>query len=109
MSRPLKSLEDLVIQSLDQKRLREQFVLPHPLFKFAANGVINDGPCADAVLEFVHNLTMDEPGSPRHRSASWFLLESDKAFFYACAEAGIDAGRLRRHLTKCQAGEIRLP
>jgi hypothetical protein len=75
--------------------------LPHPLSKFASNGGINDGPCADAVLEFVHNLTMEEPESPKQRAASWFLLESDKAFFFACAEAGIDPWKLRSHPEAC--------
>jgi hypothetical protein len=59
--------------------------LPHPLSKFAANGIVNDGPCADAVLEFIQDLTLEESESPKRKAASWFLLESDEAFFYACA------------------------
>ncbi len=31
------------------------------------------------------------------------MFESDKAFFYACAEAGVDAEKLRSHLVKCQS------
>ncbi len=104
MNRSLQSLEELLIESLDLKGLRERSGLPHPLSKFASNGAIKDGPCADAVLEFIQDLTMEEPGSPKQKAAVWFLFESDKAFFYACAEAGIDAGRLRNHLMKCQAG-----
>jgi hypothetical protein len=106
MTRPLDSLEELMLESLDPRGLRERFGLPHPLSKFAANGAIKEGPCADAILEFVHNLAMEEPGSPRQKMAEWFLLESDKAFFYACTEAGIDANRLRSHLVKCQSSEF---
>jgi hypothetical protein len=51
---------------------------------------------------------MEKPESPKHRAASWFLLESDKAFFYAWAEAGIDAGKLRRHLLNCEAGQVEI-
>jgi hypothetical protein len=43
-----------------------------------------------------------EPGSPMHRAATWFLFESERAFFVACAEAGIDAEKLRSHLQLCQ-------
>ena len=103
--RPLKSLEELMVQSLNVRSIPG---LPHPLFKFVANGTVNDGPCADAVLEFIQDLSMEEPDSPKQKIAAWFLLESEQAFFYACAEAGIDAGRLRNHLVKCQAGQINI-
>lgn len=43
-----------------------------------------------------------EPGSPMHRAAMWFLFDSEQAFFIVCAEAGIDAEKLRRHLQLCQ-------
>jgi hypothetical protein len=33
-----------------------------------------------------------------HKAAVWFLFESEHAFFVVCAEAGIDAGKLRHHL-----------
>jgi hypothetical protein len=42
----------------------------------------------------------------RHRAATWFLFESQRAFFLACSEAGIDAERLREHLRKVESGEI---
>jgi len=104
--RPLKSLEELMVQSLNVRSIIPG--LPHPLFKFVANGTVNDGPCADAVLEFIQDLSMEEPDSPKQKIAAWFRLESEQAFFYACAEAGIDAGRLRNHLVKCQAGQINI-
>jgi hypothetical protein len=47
-----------------------------------------------------------EPGSARHRGATWFLFESEKAFFMACLEAGVDAEKLRNHLLKCQSGQV---
>jgi integrase len=37
-----------------------------------------------------------------HKAASWFLLDSEQAFFIMCAEAGIDAGKLRSHLLECR-------
>ena len=103
--RPLESLEDLIQQSLDPRALRERFGLPHPLSKFAANGAVNEGPYADAILEFVNELAWETPGSAKHRAATWFLFESEQAFFVACAEAGIDAERLRSHLEFCRRRE----
>jgi len=104
--RPLQSLEELLIKSFDMKGLRERSGIPHPLSKFTPNGSINDGPCADAVLKFVQDLAMEEPGSPKHQVAEWFLLESVRAFFFACSEAGVDAEKLRSHLLKCQDSAI---
>src|SRR6266404_3798724 len=103
--RPLESLEDLILASLDQRALRERFGLPHPLSKFAANGMVKEGPYADAILEFVNDLTWEAPGSARHRAATWFLFESELAFFAACSEAGIDAQKLRSHLELCRAAD----
>jgi len=97
-NRPLQSLEKLLIESFDLKSLRERSGLPHPLSKFASNGAIKDGPCADAVLQFIKDLTLSEPESTRRNNAEWFLLESEKAFFFACFEAGINAEKLRSHL-----------
>jgi len=103
--RPLESLEDLIQQSLDQRALRERFGLPHPLSKFAANGTVKEGPYADAILEFVNDLTWEAQESARHRAATWFLFESELAFFSACSEAGIDAEKLRSHLELCCAAD----
>jgi len=100
--RQLESLEDLIQASLDPRALRERFGLPHPLSNFAANGTVKEGPYADAILEFVNNLTWEAPESARHRAATWFLFESELAFFRACAEAGIDAEKLRSHLDLCR-------
>ena len=100
--RPLESLEDLIEASLDPRALRERFGLPHPLSNFAVNGAVKECPYADAILEFVNNLTWEAPESARHRAATWFLFESERAFFVACAEAGIDAEKLRSHLELCR-------
>ncbi len=99
--RPLQPLEDLILESLNPRAIRERFGLPHPLSKFAANGTVKEGPCADAILEFVNDLTWETPESARQRGATWFLFESERAFFVACSEAGIDAERLRNHLRQC--------
>ena|SRR5437016_13859094 len=93
-NRPLQ-VEELFIKSFDLKSLRERSGLPHPLSKFASNGAIKDGPCADTVLQFIKDLTLSEPESARRNNAEWFLFESEKAFFVACSEAGVDADKLR--------------
>jgi|SRR5712692_6054953 len=100
--RPLENLEELILASLNPKALRERFGLPHPLSKFAANGAARESPYADAILTFIHDWTCEAPGSPRYRAATWFLFESELAFFRACAEAGIDAEKLRSHLELCR-------
>ena len=99
---PLGNLEDLIRQSLDPRALRERYGLPHPLSKFAANGMVKEGPYADAILAFIHHSTLEAPGSARYRAATWFLFESEMAFFRACVEAGIDAQKLRSHLKHCR-------
>jgi len=101
MNQPLDSLEDLILASLNPRATRERFGLPHPLSKFAANGGVKEGPFADAILQFIHDSTLEEPESVKCNGAEWFLLESEKAFFVACSEAGIDAERLRNHLRQC--------
>ncbi len=96
-----------MLASLDPRALRERFGLPHPLSKFAANGTVKEGPYADAILQFIHDWTPEEPESARCKGAERFLLESERAFFRACEEAGIDAEKLRTHLLKCKLGELR--
>ena len=105
--RPLQPLEDLILASLNPRAIRERFGLPHPLSKFAANGTVKECPYADAILEFVKDWTWEEPDSAKYRAATWFLFESESAFFVACAEAGIDAGKLRSHIRRCTATTIR--
>ena len=100
--RPLESLEDFIEVSLNPRALRERFSLPHPLSKFAANGTVKEGPYADAILQFIHGLTWDEPDNEMHKAALWFLFDSEHAFFVVCLEARIDAEKLRRHLLGCQ-------
>ena len=102
--RPLQPLEDLILESLNPRAITG---LPHPLSKFAANGTVKECPYADAILEFVKDWTWEEPDSAKYRAATWFLFESESAFFVACAEAGIDAGKLRSHIRRCTATTIR--
>jgi len=66
--------------------------------KFAANGAVKDGPYADAIIEFIKDWTCEAPESAKHGTAMWFLFDSERAFFVACASAGIDAEKLRNHL-----------
>ncbi len=100
--RPLQPLEDLILESLNPRATRERFGLPHPLSKFAANGMVKEGPYAEAILEFIKDWTWEAPESAKHRAATWFLFESERAFFVACAEARLDAGKLRSHLELCR-------
>ena len=102
--RPLPPLEDLFLESLNPRAITG---LPHPLSKFAANGAVKEGPYADAIIEFIKDWTWEEPDSAKYRAATWFLFESESAFFVACAEAGIDAGKLRSHIRRCTATTIR--
>lgn len=73
---------------------------PHPLSKFTENGEIHDGPCAAAVLKFVQDLACADPESGQRGAAEWFLFKSERAFHFACSEAGIDAEKLRCHLNQ---------
>ena len=75
----------------------------HPLSKFAANGKINDGPCADTVLKSVQDLACTESESRQHGAAEWFLFKSEKAFFFACSEARINPEKLRGQLKQWMA------
>src|SRR6266481_4394785 len=93
--RPLQPLEDLILESLNPRAITG---LPHPLSKFATNGAVKEGPYADAIIEFIRDWTCEAPESVKHGAAEWFLLESERAFFVACALAGIDAEELRSHL-----------
>jgi hypothetical protein len=98
----LMNLEDLVQASLSPRALRGRFGLPHPLSKFATNGLVKEGPYADAILQFIYDWTPDESRNAAHQAAMWFLFDSEQAFFVACSEAGIDSEKLRNHLQMCQ-------
>jgi hypothetical protein len=99
---PLPSLEDLLEESLEPRGFRERFGLPHPLYKFAANGAVKEGQPAEVILHFIHDIVLEEQASMKHEAAHWFLFESERAFFFACSEAGIDAEKLRSHLLSQQ-------
>ena len=105
MGRPLRNLEELLIESLDPRAVRQKYGLPHPLAGFGVNGTCKDNPYADAILDFIDDLDFAEPETVRHRAAAWFLLESEQTFLFACSEAGIDADRLREHVRKIESGE----
>ena len=92
--RPLQPLEDLILESLNPRARG----LPHPLSKFATDGAFKEGPYADAIIEFIKDWTCEAPESVKQGAAMWFLFESERAFFVACSEAGIDAEKLRSHL-----------
>src|SRR5258708_7661919 len=63
-----------------------------------ANGTVKEGSYADAIIEFIKDWTCEAPGSVKHGAATWFLFESERAFFVACSKAGIDAEKFRSHL-----------
>jgi hypothetical protein len=102
MNQPLESLEDLILASLNPRAITG---LPHPLSKFAANGMVKEGPYADAIIEFIKDWTLEVPESVKQGAAMWFLFQSERAFFVACSEAGIDAERLRNHLRQRLSAE----
>jgi hypothetical protein len=54
---------------------------------------------ADAVVGFIVDSTL-EPDTERYKTARWFLLESERAYFTICGRAGIDAETLRQHLRR---------
>ncbi len=99
--RPLENLEDLIEASFDSRTARQRFGLPHPLSKFADDD-FKDGVCADFILKCIQDTVFEEPESQRSEGAKWFLLESERAFFFACSEAGIDGEKLRSHLRLCE-------
>ena len=53
--RPSQPLEDLILESLNPRTIPG---LPHPLSKFAANGVVKEGPYGDAIIEFIKDSEM---------------------------------------------------
>ena len=103
MNRPLPSLEEMV--TIDPRALRISVGIPHPLARFGIAGKFKDGLFADVVLHFIHAAALEEPDSQRHQAAKWFLLGSERTYFYICDEAGIDAVKLRSHLRKCACGD----
>lgn len=81
--------------------LRKSAGLPHPLAKFGIAGKFVDGLFANIVLHFINATVLEEPHSQQCKAARWFLLENEHTYFYVCAEAGIDAVKLRAHLKSC--------
>ena len=80
---------------------------PHPLEKFAVDGHFTDGVFAYVLTEFIQDATL-QPDSRRAVGALWFLLESERVFFFACAYAGIDGDKLREHLRNSLKPMLRL-
>ena len=93
----IDELAELIDQ--DPRAVRIKCGVPHPLSNFAGPNFV-DGLFADIILAFIHDTVWEEPESNAHKGAMWFLLESERGYYFACAEAGIDAERLRRHLRK---------
>jgi hypothetical protein len=98
---PPESIEDLTQEALDPRALRERFGLPHPLSNFTASTGFKDNLFADIILDLISAAVWEEPESMKYKGAAWFLFESERAFTFACTEAGIDAERLRTHLQLC--------
>ncbi len=87
--------------SFDTGGLRERFSLPHPLSHFADDD-FKDGVCADFILDCIQATVFEEQESPRFQRAQWLSLESERAFYFVCSEAAIDAEKLRNHLGMCE-------
>jgi hypothetical protein len=96
---PLPSLEDLFVTSVDCNGYRAAVGIPHPMVRFTSSGSLMDSAYADAIVGFIVDSTL-EAETERCKTAVWFLLESEQAFFVICKRAGIDADRLRQHLRK---------
>ena len=95
---PAQSIDELAeLIDQDPRAVRLKCGVPHPLSNFAGPNFV-DGLFADIVLDFIQDTVWEPEGSMKHAGAVWFLLESESTYFFACAEAGIDAGRLRDHL-----------
>jgi hypothetical protein len=84
--------------SIDPRAAGKNAGLPHPLAKFGIAGKFVDGLFADIILHFINATVLEEADSELYKGAAWFLLDSKRSYFYVCAEAGIDAARLRDHL-----------
>lgn len=88
------------LMSQDSIDLRKRCGLPHPLAQFGIAGKFIDGPYADYLAETIHMTVLCERDSLDYKAARWLLLESERAFEFACRKAGIDRVRLRRHLRR---------
>ena len=95
--RPIKEFP-----AIDPHAPRKSAGLPHPLAKFGSAGKVVGGLFADIVLHFIDATVLEDPESQLYKGAAWFLLKSKRTYFYVCAEAGIDAARLRDHLKSCR-------
>ena len=101
---PISPIDEFVAELENPDELRQSLGLPHPLSPFGIAGKFNDGLCADILLEFIQDAidAMEDADSEKDSGkvigARWMLLESEKAFYFACAEAGIDGDKLRMHL-----------
>jgi hypothetical protein len=99
MDKSLPSLENLLIESIDRKGYLAAVGIPHPMVQFTENGSLLDIGYADAIVGFIVDTTFG-PDSGRYKTAVWFLLESEHAYFTICGRAGIVAEKLRRHLRR---------
>jgi hypothetical protein len=99
MDKSLPSLEDLLIESIDRKGYLAAVGIPHPMGRFASNGNLVDVAYADAIVGFIVDTTL-EPDTYRYKTAVWFLLKSEHAYYEICSKAGIDAEGLRQHLRR---------
>ena len=50
-------------------------------------------------MYFIDATVSEEPNSQQYNAATWFLLVRERTYFYVGAEAGIDAAKLRDHLS----------
>ena len=100
----MKALDELLTQ--DPTAVRIKAGVPHPLFHFRINSTPLDEEFADILLDFIQKTTWEpDKNSNAYKHAIWFLLESKRAYFLVCEQAGIDAVKLRNHLKTCISHE----
>jgi hypothetical protein len=79
--------------------------MPHPLSNFAAGGGIKNEWYVDLLVEYLNDLECADEGTLTRESARWLLFQSERTFFFACSEAGIDGERFREHLLWVERGD----
>jgi hypothetical protein len=80
--------------------------MPLTLSEFAPAGRFANDLFADILQDFIRDAESAHPESSLYIGARWFLLESERAYPYACDGAGIDAERLREHLRERFRGKV---
>src|SRR6266849_4950759 len=89
-SQPQPELTEIIEELIDKdlSAVRVRCGVPHPLSNFAGPNFV-DGVFADIVLDFIHDTVWEKPESNAHKGVMWFLLESERAYYF-CMCGGRD-------------------